>query len=105
MTLKMIIAHLECDGCGSVMQFDLDGSDATSDAVPSLMDLAIDACRGGRVRNLDGFSSVQGESEQCLCPKCSRVVDEIETPNDRNATDAEIKDILDRVLLRSTEPF
>lgn len=96
MALQKIIAHLECDGCGVVMQFDLDGSDYTTSSTPSLMDLAIDACRGGHVRNLDGFTSVQGESEQCLCPKCASIVDDAVTDDDRNATDAEIKDALDR---------
>jgi hypothetical protein len=98
MTLKTIIAHMECDGCGKAMQFDLDGADATDARSPSLMDIAIDECRGGYVRNLDGFASVQGESEQCLCPNCTSIVDAYVT-EDRNATDGEIKEALDAVLL------
>lgn len=101
MTLKTIIAHLECDGCGKAMQFDLDGADATNEHTPALIDLAVDACRGGHVRNLDGFTSVQGETDQCLCPRCTNAVDDFIGDDDRSATDSEIKEALDKALLRS----
>ena len=100
MTLKTIIAHLECDGCGKAMQFDLDGADATDESYPSLMDLAVEACSGGHVRNLDGLSSVQGDTAQCLCPKCTSIVDDFIGDDNRSATDGDIKEALDAALLK-----
>lgn len=97
MSLKTIIAHLECDGCGKAMQFDLDGADSTNEYTPSLFDLAVDACRGGHVRNFTGFTSVQGESDQCLCPECTNKVDDFVGDDDNHVTtDDEIKEALDR---------
>lgn len=90
MTFKTMRAHLECDGCGEAMTFDIDGAYAPP-AGWSVHDLAVDACRGGHVREGRGFSSVQGESDQCLCAKCTRTVDALDTPDERGATDAEIK--------------
>ena len=89
MTLQTIRVHMQCDGCAAPMSFDLDGA-YEPPAGWSLFDVALDACRGGHVREGAGLSSVQGESEQCLCAKCTAIVDAIDTPDDRNATDDEI---------------
>jgi len=97
MSLSTIRAHMECDGCGKPMSFDLDAA-CNPPAGWSLFDVAVDACRGGHVREGRGLSSVQGESEKCLCAACTSTVDAIETPDDRNATDAEIAEALEAEL-------
>lgn len=71
------------------MTFDIEGS-YEPPCGWSIHDLAVDAVRGGHVREGRGLSSVQGESDMCLCAKCTNKVDAFVT-EDRGATDDEIE--------------
>lgn len=95
MTLLNVRAILTCDGCGKRMVVDLDPADERPRDW-AWIDLVIDTVRGGNALvEPDGLSSVQGESDQCLCPTCTKVVDSFVT-DDRNATDEEISEALER---------
>lgn len=102
MTLKKIIAFMDCDGCGAEMHVQLDTGEKHSRAW-DLFDVAVDGCRGTVLENMSGFPSVQGNA-QCLCPKCTKIVDdymEAHKKPDRNATGDEIKDALDEADARA----
>ena len=87
MTLKSISAKFECDGCGAAFVAYIDPARKLR-ADWSMFDMAVDAVRGSILPGEQ--SSVQGESDQCLCERCTRTVDEFVT-EDRNATDDEIE--------------
>lgn len=91
MTLKSISAKFECDGCGAAFEAYIDPA-RTLPADWSMFDMAVDAVRGSVGA---ACTSVQGESNQCLCHKCTRAVDDFVT-EDRNATDDEITAALER---------
>lgn len=95
MALIGLRAFVTCDGCGTKMTFDIDPAEERPQDW-SWHDLVVDTVRGYGPRE-GGFSSVQGESDKCLCPACTKTVD-ASVPEDRNATDDEITEALEREL-------
>ncbi|MER9768983.1 hypothetical protein NKJ09_23295 [Mesorhizobium sp. M0189] len=73
------------------MTFDLDPAEVLNKGT-SLHDIAIETVRAGTPRE-GGLSSVQGE--QCLCGKCTTIVDAYVT-EDRNATADEVNAALNK---------
>lgn len=74
MSITSIKAHFECDGCGKRFWVAMDAADKTSEALPSVADLAEDDLRGG--------NPADGEcgSVQCdlhLCRDCTKLADAI----------------------------
>lgn len=91
MTMSSIRAHFRCDGCVGAMTFDLDPAEVMNKS-SSLHDFALKAVRAGSPRE-GGMSSVQGD--QCLCDKCTTIVDAYVT-EDRNATADEVNAALNK---------
>lgn len=78
MGFKHIKAFFECDGCGKEFYVGMDAAEETSEASPSVADLAEDTLRGG--------NPVVGEcgSVQCdlhLCHECTGKADAIGDEN------------------------
>ncbi|ACL59102.1 hypothetical protein [Methylobacterium nodulans] len=82
MTIKNVIAHVECDRCRKDFTVRME----TGDAIPKgwdLMDLATDAVRGGEIYlapretvTFDGCSVAgEGSDLEHLCPACTQAED------------------------------
>jgi hypothetical protein len=88
--LKEIEATFWCDGCGKPFTVEIDPVRQTEGW--AVYDYAVDGIR----ESIGVHVSLQGtDDDKGLCEACTRVVDLFVT-EDRNATDDEINDALDR---------
>jgi len=95
-SIQLIRATVDCDGCGTQFHTEMDNADDLPDGW-SLFDLATDYVRGG-VCVEGGLCSVQADMH--LCPTCTTAVDGIGDENHR-PTRAEIVTALDVMAARA----
>ena len=89
MSIVLIRATVECDGCGKQFHTDMDNADKLPDGW-SIYDLVVDYVRGGNCAE-GGMCSVQHDLD--LCPQCTLVADHI-GDEDYKPTRQEITDAL-----------
>jgi len=109
MSLMHVRATFRCDGCGRAFMFEIT-PDTKLPADWTLFEEAEDCLRGGSFLAYVGekrsgrrehlFSSLQ--SGHHLCPDCTSRIDEA-VPEDRDATEAEIEEILSSNRFESTQ--
>jgi hypothetical protein len=89
--ITSIQAMFHCDGCGEPFIVDIDPNKSTSQFLPDVFEIAVDAVRGGNAGG--GCTSVQHGRH--LCESCTRKVDAmVPDEEDRNATEAEVRKAL-----------
>lgn len=108
MTVKRIDALCECEGCGKRFGIELDiGRDLTNEIFPDFDALAREEIRNGlndgytwgvrgktTVDRLALTGSVTIQADLMLCDICTRKCDDVEVPEDRNLTRAEVNEAL-----------
>lgn len=85
MTLIHIHARFECDGCSRKMEVPMDPARIVRMCTPTIMDLAIDAVRGGTSydvpndrRTLLTDKSCSVQFDKVLCGDCTTIADAME---------------------------
>jgi hypothetical protein len=74
MSIAVIRATFNCDGCGKQFRVDVDPARRAWERRQAVFDIAEDAIRGGTAAD-GGFCSVQAEMH--LCGECTAVADNI----------------------------
>lgn len=74
MSISVIRATFECDGCGKQFRVDMDPARRAWERRQDVFSIAVDAIRGGTASD-GGFCSVQAELH--LCGECTEVADAI----------------------------
>lgn len=86
MSIEKIVAHFRCDGCNEAFLEEMDPARSTCRELPTTYELAEDAIRG------NGFQTIQDGMH--LCPKCTKVADNIHEDENKQPTSDEIKKAL-----------
>lgn len=73
MSVSVIRATIDCDGCGKQFRVEMDPAWRSSENILTLWDHAEDAVRGGLVIDQPGSCSVQ--DDLMLCPVCTSEAD------------------------------
>lgn len=92
MSIVVIFATFDCDGCGKQFQVEMDPARRAWERRQDVFSIAVDAIRGGTARD-GGFCSVQGDLH--LCGDCTKVADGIQ-PDDEDYQPSR-EEILDAV--------
>lgn len=79
MSISVIRATFDCDGCGKQFRVDIEPSVRAWKPRQDMMSIAEDAIRGGMTSDGE-FCSVQ--SDMHLCGNCTKVADGINPDND-----------------------
>lgn len=92
MSLRVIRATFECEGCAKEFRVDIEPSAKNWERRQCVLDFAIDAVRGG-VDSDGNFCSVQ--ADMVLCESCTKIADNIR-PDEEDYTPSadEIKEAL-----------
>jgi len=92
MSISVIRATFDCDGCGKQFRVDIDPAIRAWERRQDMMSIAVDAIRGGTTSD-GGWCSVQADMH--LCGPCTKVADAIRPDDDDYAPSAdEIREAL-----------